>query len=208
MAMPIAWKGTIAQYAGRLHRNYEGKKEVLIYDYVDVHIPVLERMYQKRLTAYRSMGYSIRDNNFEETIESGIYDKTNYFDYLIEDIKRAGKNILISSPYLQRKKTDEIKEILTEKYKSGIRITICIKTIKEYSDKHKHFAASFINEMEEEGVNVIQLRNNHLKFMVVDNTTVWYGGIDILGGSYKDDSLIRIQDEALANELIGGINEQ
>ena len=44
--------------------------------------------------------------------------------------------------------------------------------------------------------------------MVVDNTTVWYGGIDILGGSYKDNSLIRIQDEALANELIGEINEQ
>ena len=53
MAMPIAWKGTIAQYAGRLHRNFDGKEEVLIYDYVDVHIPVLERMYHKRLTAYR-----------------------------------------------------------------------------------------------------------------------------------------------------------
>lgn len=55
MAMPIAWKGTIAQYAGRLHRNDEGKNEVLIYDYVDVHIPVLERIYHKRLTENRSI---------------------------------------------------------------------------------------------------------------------------------------------------------
>lgn len=44
LAMPIAWKGTVAQYAGRLHREFEGKEEVRIYDYVDVHIPVLERM--------------------------------------------------------------------------------------------------------------------------------------------------------------------
>jgi hypothetical protein len=62
--------------------------------------------------------------------------------------------------------------------------------------------------MEKEGINIIQLSNNHLKFMVVDNVIVWYGGIDILGGSYNDNSLIRIQDEALANELIGEISEQ
>jgi superfamily II DNA or RNA helicase len=108
--MPIAWKGTIAQYAGRLHRNFEGKKEVLIYDYVDVHIPVLERMYHKRLTAYRSIGYSIKDNNSKEAIESRIFDEANYFEHLIQDIKRAEKNILISSSFLQKKKINEIKK--------------------------------------------------------------------------------------------------
>lgn len=56
LAMPISWKGTLAQYAGRLHRNYEGKHEVRIYDYVDVHIPTLERMYHKRLKGYAELG--------------------------------------------------------------------------------------------------------------------------------------------------------
>lgn len=208
MAMPIAWKGTIVQYAGRLHRNYVGKREVLIYDYVDVHIPVFERMYHKRLTAYRSVGYSMKDNNSKEAIESGIYDKTNYFEHLTQDIKGAKKNILISSPYLQKKKIYEIKEMLIEKYKSGIRITLCIKTLKEYSEKYEHLIADFVNEMRREGINIIQLSNNYLKFMVVDNVIVWYGGIDILGEIYNDNSLIRIQDEALANELIGEITEQ
>lgn len=207
MAMPIAWKGTIAQYAGRLHRNYAGKEEVLIYDYVDVHIPVLERMYHKRLTAYHSVGYSIKDNNSNEAIESGIFDEVNYFEYLIRDIKGAEKNILISSPYLQKKKVNKIKKILVEKYKSGIRITLCIKTLEEYSEKYQDFIADFINEMKREGINIIQLPNKHLKFMVVDNVIVWYGGIDILGGSYNDNSLIRIQDETLANELIGEITK-
>ncbi len=49
LAMPISWKGTLQQYAGRLHRLFENKKEVLIYDYVDVHIKMLEKMYHKRL---------------------------------------------------------------------------------------------------------------------------------------------------------------
>ena len=46
LALPIAWKGKVAQYAGRLHRSYPGKTEGQIYDYADIHIPVLERMYQ------------------------------------------------------------------------------------------------------------------------------------------------------------------
>ncbi len=207
MAMPIAWKGTIAQYAGRLHRNYEGKNEVLIYDYVDVHIPVLERMYHKRLTAYRSLGYSIKDSDSKETIENSIYDEANYFEYLIRDIKAAKKNILISSPYLQKKKVNDIKEILIEKYKAGVRVTLCLKMLEEYTKHNSQFIDDFINEMKREGIDIIQIPNNYLKFMVIDNAIVWYGGIDILGRSYNDNSLIRILDEVLANELIGEIAE-
>lgn len=59
LAMPIAWKGTIVQYAGRLHRAHPGKRDVVIYDYVDAELPVLRRMFAKRLRAYRSLGYRL-----------------------------------------------------------------------------------------------------------------------------------------------------
>ena len=59
LTMPIAWKGTVAQYAGRLHRLHEGKHEVRIYDYVDANVPVLARMAAKRRRAYQSIGYTI-----------------------------------------------------------------------------------------------------------------------------------------------------
>ena len=57
LAMPIAWQGTVVQYAGRLHRASPGKREALIYDYVDAELPVLRRMFGKRLKAYRALGY-------------------------------------------------------------------------------------------------------------------------------------------------------
>nr|WP_243346227.1 DEAD/DEAH box helicase [Mesoterricola sediminis] len=57
LAMPIAWKGTLVQYAGRLHRLREGKEEVRIYDYQDASVPVFRKMFEKRLRTYRSMGY-------------------------------------------------------------------------------------------------------------------------------------------------------
>ena len=57
LVMPVAWKGAVVQYTGRLHRLYPGKDEVRIYDYVDAAVPVLARMFKKRLAAYRAIGY-------------------------------------------------------------------------------------------------------------------------------------------------------
>lgn len=59
LAMPISWKGTLQQYAGRLHREHASKSEVLIYDYVDTGNVMLERMWDKRQRGYRAMGYRI-----------------------------------------------------------------------------------------------------------------------------------------------------
>lgn len=55
--MPIAWKGTLAQYVGRLHRLHDGKKDVLVVDYVDQTVPILARMAAKRRAGYRALGY-------------------------------------------------------------------------------------------------------------------------------------------------------
>ena len=59
LTMPISWRGTLAQYVGRLHRLHPEKREVLVYDYVDEAVPLLKRMSGKRVRGYRSLGYSI-----------------------------------------------------------------------------------------------------------------------------------------------------
>jgi superfamily II DNA or RNA helicase len=59
LAMPISWKGTLQQYVGRLHRLHDNKRVVQVYDYVDDWVPMLERMYERRLKGYGSIGYTI-----------------------------------------------------------------------------------------------------------------------------------------------------
>jgi hypothetical protein len=54
---PISWKGTLQQYAGRLHRTHQSKQDVQIYDYVDLQVPMLMAMYKKRVKGYQAMGY-------------------------------------------------------------------------------------------------------------------------------------------------------
>jgi superfamily II DNA or RNA helicase len=60
LAMPIAWRGTLQQYVGRLHRTSANKRVVQVYDYVDHDVPVLRRMYAKRLKGYAALGYTIQ----------------------------------------------------------------------------------------------------------------------------------------------------
>ena len=59
LTLPVSWRGTIAQYAGRLHRLYDTKKEVRIYDYADLNVPMLARMFDRRCRGYEAIGYSI-----------------------------------------------------------------------------------------------------------------------------------------------------
>jgi len=48
LTLPVSWRGTVAQYAGRLHRLYDGKREVRIYDYADLNVPMLARLFDRR----------------------------------------------------------------------------------------------------------------------------------------------------------------
>ncbi|HEY5619229.1 MAG TPA: DEAD/DEAH box helicase family protein [Vicinamibacterales bacterium] len=59
LTLPVSWRGTIAQYAGRLHRLYDSKREVRIYDYADLNVPMLARMFDRRCRGYEAVGYTV-----------------------------------------------------------------------------------------------------------------------------------------------------
>ena len=70
LTMPFSWRGTLAQYVGRLHRLHPEKREVRVYDYVDEHVPMLPRMSEKRVSGYRSLGYGVEDDGSGPSRES------------------------------------------------------------------------------------------------------------------------------------------
>jgi hypothetical protein len=69
--MPISWRGTLQQYVGRLHPIHSGKKIVRVFDYVDAQVPMLARMYEKRIKGYRAIGYEIESIAGNERSWSG-----------------------------------------------------------------------------------------------------------------------------------------
>ncbi len=59
VTLPISWRGTVAQYVGRLHRLHDAKREVRVYDYADLDVPMLSRMFDRRCRGYEAVGYTI-----------------------------------------------------------------------------------------------------------------------------------------------------
>ena len=70
LTMPISWHGTLAQYAGRLHRAHQRKKEVVIYDYVDYQIPMLARMAEKKMRGYTKLGYVLSNTVSDLSVQT------------------------------------------------------------------------------------------------------------------------------------------
>lgn len=95
LALPFSWKGMLQQYCGRLHRNFEGKEEVQIFDYVDIRIPTFDRMYQNRLKGYKQLGYKLKPmyENSGEDEESKIFSNEDeeLMKIFTEDIVHAKK---------------------------------------------------------------------------------------------------------------------
>jgi superfamily II DNA or RNA helicase len=89
LAMPISWRGTLIQYSGRLHRYFLGKTEVRIYDYVDSGVPVLLRMFEKRLRTYRAIGYA-RD---EAPLGFGEPPEENFVEYDDEALRHFERTV-------------------------------------------------------------------------------------------------------------------
>jgi superfamily II DNA or RNA helicase len=100
LALPISWKGLVAQYAGRLHREYLGKKEVRIYDYIDIHLPMCDAMYRRRLKGYASIGYKILEkvsNTLFGINQESIFSGINFQKPLLSDLSNAHHSIIFST---------------------------------------------------------------------------------------------------------------
>lgn len=202
LALPISWKGLLTQYAGRLHREYEGKKDVRIYDYIDIHEPICNSMYRKRLKGYAAIGYKTINtaqptlfdhiNDISSSIaENQIFNGSTFFRPYTSDLTKAKRSIVISSPKLYRTEQNPLVTLLKELTQQGI--DILITTVAENEQ------TAFIQS---KGLSVKVKPKLSLYTTIIDKEVVWYGSINTLGYASKDDNMIKVTDIHLANELI------
>jgi len=194
LAAPISWRGTLEQYVGRLHRNYEGKKEVLVYDYADIRSRVLEKMYHSRLKGYAALGYLTRALGGEDG--GAIYDETNFAAAFYNDIAGTKKTITISSPYLHEKSVRMFLDAVADL----TDITIEIHT-KKPSEKTADKVSRLIELLKATNIKVRIHNKLHQKYAIIDSSIVWYGGINVLGAGFDDESIMRIPSREIAVEL-------
>ena len=202
LALPISWKGLFTQYAGRLHREYEGKKDVRIYDYIDIHEPICDSMYRKRLKGYAAIGYktinTAQPTLFDHindipsfVVENQIFNGSTFYRPYTSDLIKAKHSIVISSPKLYRTEQNPLVTLLKEFAQQGIEILITTAAENEQT--------VFIQS---KGLSVKVKPKLSLYTTIIDKEVVWYGSINTLGYASKDDNMIKVTDIYLANELI------
>lgn len=203
MATPVSFRGVVEQYAGRLNRDYAGKENVIIYDYVDNHITMFNNMYMKRLKAYKQIGYEIAGglHNDKQTANA-IYDGDNYAENYHKDLLDANKNIIISSPAISGTKVYELINLLKEKQLSGVQITIVTWAPDSYGFGDASYWMQLHEEMRKAGFYIKTVEESCERFAVIDQEVVWYGNINLLAKDKVDDSIMRVLSKEIASELM------
>ena len=207
LALPISWKGLLTQYAGRLHREYEGKKDVRIYDYIDIHEPICDSMYRKRLKGYAAIGYKTINTAqptlfdhindiLSSVVENQIFNGSTFYRPYTSDLTKAKRSIVISVPKLYRTEQNSLVTLLKELAQQGIEILITTAAENEQ--------IVFIQSKE---LSVKVKPKLSLYTTIIDKEVVWYGSINTLGYASKDDNMIKVTDIYLANELIEMIHK-
>ena len=204
MATPVAWKGVVEQYAGRLNREYDGKETVIIYDYVDRHIPVFDRMYGKRLRAYKQIGYEICTGI--ETVEAketnAIFDIENYEAVYRQDLLGASKEIVISSPGLGRDKVHQMIELLGGRQEEGVLVTIVTWHPDTYKFGSSEARMNLMEELRQAGFQVCLVDDSCEHYTIIDREIVWYGSMNFLSKEDAEDNLMRVCSGKIAEELL------
>ncbi len=197
LALPVSWKGLIAQYTGRLHRNYPGKSETRIYDYIDLRVPICDSMYRKRLHGYKAVGYSIAVANeglFAEQITETIFDVSTFERPFHEDLSKARHSIVISTTRLRWHRTPRIIELLAAASLRGVSITIIIA-----ETGHRE------SDLQAMDFNIHHRPTYKMQCAVIDQRIGWYGSVNLVGRSLANSNVIRMVSSEFANALIDAL---
>lgn len=192
LALPISWKGSIAQYAGRLHREYEGKKEVRIYDYIDARVTLCDSMYRKRLKGYAVIGYGATNSLApNETKRNLIYSGVSFQTAFMQDLQMAKRSIIISTQRVKYRYVPRFVAVLKDLHRNGIEVIIHLK-------EKGNNESDLIND----GIDIVHNNNLSLQCAIIDKSVVWYGNINFFGYNAEETNIMRLQDTAIADELL------
>ena len=197
LVSPVAWKGIVAQYAGRLHREFEGKKEVQIYDYIDIRVPVCESMYRKRLKGYASIGYKIRNNEVLDSLFPTIdviYNGQTFEPSFISDLAKCKQSVVVSCPKVRIGRYSQISDRLLDLVSNGKEIVVY--TREETDDTLR---------IKQQGISVIYTDHLSLHAAIIDKSIIWYGSVNILGFHSVEDNLIRFRNAEIASNLLDSL---
>ena len=210
LTMPVAWKGTLTQYTGRLHRAAPGKREVLLYDYVDIRVPMLEQQYRRRLHSYAALAYTVRgaagksgSGKHPAQSEAAVFVSCEQFPQrFAEDLKAATREVLFCAPSLSARSVQRMIPLLQCVQHQGGNVQVCLPDSAQFRADIQPKIAANAAALQRSDIPVAFCPNHLPNFCVIDQRLVWYGGLNPLGQMPTDGSSLRMDAPDVAAELV------
>ena len=203
MATPVSGENVVEQYVGRLNRDYDGKENVIVYDYVDSHIPKFDKMYSARMKAYKKIGYELCVNmDGEKQKANAIYDIENYAETYWKDLEEANSAVVVSSPRLNNQKVDRIINMLGKRRELGVEVTIVTWHPDAYKYGKDDVRMELMERLRKAGFEIRLVEETCEHYAVIDNEIVWYGSVNLLSKEDAEDNLMRVCSKDIAAELL------
>ena len=202
LAMPIAWDGNVEQYTGRLNRSYEGKSKVTVIDYVDHHIEMFANMYNKRLRAYKRIGYELSQDAKRKPDERYFYDCETYSDAFQNDVINAKAEVIICSPYVSAAGSESLLRSYAGMKNKSASISLITYPVTHYSDDIKGRIEKIHNKLIMAGIKVLFADGIPSRYAVIDKEILWYGSMSLVSNIKEDDDEMRIVNRSVAKALI------
>ena len=205
LTLPIAWKGLVAQYTGRLHREYDGKDDVIVYDYIDIHVPLCEKMYRRRLKGYAGNGYQLQSSISSDQLDTTslhhntIFSGIDFAPLFLRDLRNAKQSILIYTPSIQSTAALDCLYALQDQQRNGCSIQLFTQDIitAETENQLDLFSVSPLDELP-----ITKRESIYLQCAIIDRHILWYGDINYLGANTKHNFSMRLTDASIAEQVI------
>lgn len=209
LTTPYSGENSITQFAGRLHRDYPGKRKVEIYDYVDIQVPIVRGMYYKRKKIYKKLGYHEglsdlpeRDPVYQKVFRSSDWQKP------LQDDMQIGKTIYIASASWKADRLVDDLNLLKPSLKNGAAVYVYLASLDAVPDYKalQMILDEFKKQSEVFDYPALRIRIlDGLKdnYVIINNSLVWSG--PVFGGlnKEKEGSLyLRFEDEIIAEGIL------
>ncbi len=195
LAMPISWSGTLAQYVGRLHREYEGKTKAMIYDYIDLNVRMLENMYKKRLSEYANLGYAPAHTS--PTGYGSIF-KGDAVAEVFKNMSEAKRNSMVVGSNFSEENFKAIIRAGDEFKKSGVKFAVVLKR------SHDEVYYKYVDMLITHRITFFEKNVLSSSFAMVDGSVLWYSTGELFDGR-DNDCVMRIDDKPFVKELVSNL---
>lgn len=150
----------------------------------------------------RAIGYRVKGESVATESADIIFDKSSFLSVYTNDIVNAAREIVIVSPFVNRKRAVQMVRLLEDALQNQVRAIVVTRRVEDFRNKGVSALQDALDLLKDAGIRMIYKPKIHQKFAVIDQKIVWYGSINLLSYGNVEESIMRLDSPNIANELI------